>query len=577
MLSQFVITIILICFLYTKTIEGCSNIIISPEASADGSSIIAYNADAAELYGSLYHYPKTDNVEGTMRKTWDWDSGVYLGEIPEVAHTFNVVGNINEFGLIIGETTFGGLEELCSQKGALIDYGSLIWITLQRSRNAREAINTIGGLLADYGYYSEGESFSIADNNEAWVMEIIGKGNYEKGAVWVARKLPPGAVCSHANQARITQFPLNDPENCLYAPDVIDFARKLELYSGSNENFSFSDTYDPVSFSGARFCEARVWSFFSSVMGQEWSDQYADYASGYNLTNRMPLFVTPTTGKISVANTMQYMRSHYEGTSLDMTGTQFPDVGAMYSNSPMRTHPLTWSSGGASYLNERPIATPQTGWGFCAQSRKWMPAELSGVMWFAPDDASTSPHVPFYGSSTRVPESYRGKGPQDGVVPPLMTFSFDSAFYVFNLVANFAYTRWDLIYNDVLKNILSIEATYQSEIALLDNKALELYETSVYEAVEMVTDYSVKTGNALVKDWVTFFGTLFVKYRDGYIITADTSELTCGCNTAAQGNPPTWNDRIVAENGDHFLVPTESVLKKSKFTSKSKIDLLNRH
>jgi dipeptidase len=576
MLSQFVISIILVCFLYKKTTDACSNILVSPEASADGSTIIAYNADAASLYGSLYHYPKSDNVEGTMRKTYDWDTGAYLGEIPEVSHTYNVVGNINQFGLIIGETTYGGLSNLQSQKGALIDYGSLIWITLQRSRNAREAINTIGKLLADYGYASEGESFSIADNNEAWVMEIIGKGDYEKGAVWIARKLPPGAVCSHANQARITQFPLNDPDNCLYAPDVIDFARKLDLYHGSDENFSFSDTYDPISFSGARFCEARVWSFFSSVMGQEWSDQYADYASGYNLTNRMPLFVTPATGKISVANTMQYMRSHYEGTSLDMTGTQFPDVGAMYSNSPMRTHPLTWSSNGNEYLNERPIATPQTGWGFCAQSRKWMPAELSGLLWFGPDESSTTPHAPFYGSSTRVPESYAGKGPQDGVVPPLMTFSFDSAFYVYNLVANFAYTRWDLIYNDVIKNILSIEAKFESEIAELDMKALKVYQTNKDEAVELVTNYSVQTGNALVKDWLTFFGSLFVKYRDGYVITKDESELSCGCKPVAQNNPQPWNDRVVAENGDHFRVP-DSEFKKSKFSSTNKIDLLNRH
>jgi dipeptidase len=271
--------------------ESCSNIIISPGASTDSSSIVSYNADSAGLYGSLYHYPATDYPPNSLRDVYDWDTGVFLGQIPEVSHTYNVVGNINEFGLSIGETTYGGVESLQSQTGAKIDYGSLIWITLQRARTAQEAIQTISDLMAEYGYASEGESFSIADPHEAWIMEIIGKGNYEKGAVWVARKIPDGYVTAHANQARITTFPLNDPENCRYASDVISFARKIGLYEGADENFSFSDVYDAVTFSGARYCDARVWSFFGNLLGQEWADQYLDYAMGYNLTNRMPLWI----------------------------------------------------------------------------------------------------------------------------------------------------------------------------------------------------------------------------------------------------------------------------------------------
>jgi dipeptidase len=272
-------------------VDSCSNIIISPGASTDSSSIVSYNADSAGLYGSLYHYPAADYPKDALRDIYDWDTGVYLGQINEVSHTYNVVGNMNEFGLVIGETTFGGVSSLQSQAGAKIDYGSLIWVTLQRAKTAREAIQTISDLMAEYGYASEGESFSIADPHEAWIMELIGKGDYEKGAVWVARKIPEGYVTAHANQARITTFPLNDPENCRYSSDVISFARKIGLYEGTDENFSFSDVYDAVTFSGARYCDARVWSFFGDLLGQDWADQYLDYAMGYNLTNRMPLWV----------------------------------------------------------------------------------------------------------------------------------------------------------------------------------------------------------------------------------------------------------------------------------------------
>jgi dipeptidase len=340
------LAVLLSLFISVGVVSGCSNIIVSPEASSDGSSIIAYNADSGSLYGSLYHYPTESHQPGSMRDIHDWDSGRYLGQIAEVNYTYNVVGNINEYGLIIGETTFGGLSVLQQQDGAKIDYGSLIWVTLQRARNAREAILTIASLMAENGYASEGESFSIGDQNEVWIMEIIGKGNYEKGAVWVAQRVPAGYITAHANQARITTFPLNDPENCLYSPDVVSFARKIGIYPENqpDSEFSFSDIYDAVTFDGARFCEARVWSIFSAVMGQDWSNEYLDYAQGQNLTHRMPLFVKPANGKkVSLSDTMEYMRSHYENSALDMSGNSFSDVGAV-TYSIYRAHPISWTS-----------------------------------------------------------------------------------------------------------------------------------------------------------------------------------------------------------------------------------------
>jgi dipeptidase len=573
------------------SVWGCTNIVVSPGASTDSSSMIAYNADASTLFGELYHYPAADHAVGSMRNIYDWDSGSYLGQIPEVSHTYNVVGNVNEFGLVIGETTFGGVENLQSQSAAKVDYGSLIWLTLQRSKTAREAIKTIASLVSEYGYASEGESFSIADPLEAWILEIIGKGEYELGAVWVAQRVPDGYVTAHANQARIRTFPLNDPENCMYSQDVISFARKIGLYDQNqpDSEFSFSDVYDPVTFSGARICDARVWSVFSSLMGSDWSNQYLDYAMGYNLTNRMPLFVKPANNaKVSLTDAMDFMRSHYEGTALDMTGTVFSDVGATESN-PFRAHPLTWnskvtpdgSSGDKplSYMHERPIATPQTGWNFVAQSRRFVPRELAGLLWFGVDDSSTTVRFPIYGSSTRVPEAFGGKGPQDGVTPPMMKFSFDSAFYVFNLVANWAYSRWDLIYPDVLKAIQAKETQYMTEVKEIDQKAITILDVDgPAAAIDYVTNYSVNTGNKLVKDWLSFFGDLFVKYRDGYVITANPTNTACGCSSKNAFYPQAWYDRIVKDTGSHYLVLPDDALKndpKIRVLAKKNLKAMN--
>jgi len=569
--------------LHMESTDACSNIIVSPGASTDSSAIMAYNADSSTLYGSLYHYPAANHPAGSLRNIYDWDSGKYLGAIPEAEHTYNVVGNMNEFGLSIGETTYGGIGALQEQDGAIMDYGSLIWVTLQRAKTAREAIQVAASLMEQFGYASEGESFSIIDNHEAWVMEIIGKGNFEKGAVWVARKIPEGYVCAHANQARITTFPLDRPDETLYSRDVISFAKQIGLYpkDAKDSDFSFSDVYDPVTFSGARFCDARVWSFFGAIMGQQWADQYLDYAMGANLTNRMPLWVSPS-AKISASDVMGHMRNHYENTKLSMDGKNFPDVGASFDQVPVRAHPLTWlSSTGTEYLNERPIATQQTGWNFVAQSRKWMPAELSGLLWFGVDDSSTTVRFPEYGSATRVALSFAGQGAQDGVTPPVMSFDDEKANDVFNLVANWAYSRWDLMYPEILANIQSIENTYKEEVNRVDMDASTLYTTQgAAVAVEYVTQYSEKTGNDLVKTWRKYFGQLFVKYRDGYVITESAENTACGCSSKSGPYPQQWYDRIATETGEHYKVLPDSAtaagVRDSRWRGVSKTELLKR-
>lgn len=574
-----VLLLALLVALVSHTLS-CSNLLVTPGASEDGSSYIAYNADSGNLYGQMYHYAAKQHEPNSMRQIFDWDTGVYLGEIKEAKETYNVVGNMNQWGLTIGETTFGGLSDLQSQEGAIMDYGSLIWVTLQRSKNAREAVQVLGGLMHDYGYASEGESFSIADGKEVWVMDIIGKGNGYTGAVWVAHKLPEGTICAHANQARITQFPLDDPETAIYAPDVITFAREKGYYGKDekDEDFSFSDTYDPLTFTGARFCEARVWNLFGQVLGEEFMNQYEDYASGYNLTNRMPLFVKPHE-KLSNAVIHNMMRQHYEKTSLDMSGQMFGDIGATQSYNPYRAHPLTWSVKDRTYLNERPVATQQTGWNFVAQTRPWfLGTPLAGIIWFGVDDSATTVRIPMYSVASHAPASFAGVGSQDGRVAPMMKFDMKRAFYAFNVVANWAYSRWNLIYPDVLEKIKDMEAKYFRMIPSLDEKAMALFKSEGYSAaVEFLTGESDKYGNSLTEEWGNFFGELFVKYRDGYVITEDATDRACGCKVSNGEYPAEWYNDIVASTGDHYLIPHDAdALKSTRPASKSKLELLNR-
>ncbi|MEG2755588.1 MAG: C69 family dipeptidase, partial [Mucinivorans sp.] len=410
---------------------ACSNILVTKGASKSGSTMVSYTADSHTLYGALYLRPAASYPEGTMMQVREWDTGKILGQIPQATHTYSVVGNMNEHQLLIGESTWGGLPQLVDPNG-IIDYGSFIYLALQRCKTARQAVEFIGQIVSKYGYASSGESISIADPNEVWFLEIIGKGskikngkNLNKGAVWVALRLPDGAISAHANQARITQFPLNDPENCIYAPDVISFAKAEGLYKGADKDFSFSDTYCPLDFSGMRACEARVWSVFRQVDPS--MEKYMDYAMGHNAKNRMPLWVMAN-HKVDVKEVAQMMRNHYEDTPMDMHN----DMGAGPHKMPYRWRPMEFEVDGCTYLNERAIATQQTGWWFVGECRSWLPDPVGGVFWFGTDDTATSPLTPFYCGITRVPEAYKeGNGH--------MTEWAESSFWIQNRVANFTY------------------------------------------------------------------------------------------------------------------------------------------
>jgi len=363
--------------------DACTNFLVTKGASADGSTMITYAADSHVLYGELYYRPAATWPAGSMLDIREWDTGRYLGKIPQAPFTYSVVGNMNEHQLAIGETTYGGRSELHNPDG-IMDYGSLIYVTLQRAKTAREAIKVMVDLCEKYGYYSSGESLSIADAKEVWILEIIGKGPGRKGILYVARRVPDGYVSAHANQARITTFPLNDPENCVYASDVITFAREKGWFSGKDQDFSFRDTYAPLDFGGLRGCEARVWAFFNLVATG--MDSYLDYAMGYDATNPMPLWIKPDR-KLTAQDLMAYMGDHYEGTPMDMTR----DAGAGPFACPYRWRPMYFEVEGERYLNERAIATQQTGFSFVTQSRSWLPDPVGGIFWFGVDDAATTP------------------------------------------------------------------------------------------------------------------------------------------------------------------------------------------
>ena len=530
---------------FIKPAQACTNFLITPGASVDGSSMISYAADSHVLYGELYHYPAADYPEGAMREIVEWDTGRYVGRIPEVAHTYNVVGNMNEWQLAIGETTYGGLEGLENPEG-LIDYGSLIYITLQRSKTAREAIKTMAELVANYGYISSGESFSIADPNEVWIMELIGKGQ-EKGAVWVALRIPDGYVSGHANQARITTFPLANKKNknsitsknidkllknpnidCVYAEDVISFAKKNNLYAGPDAQFSFSDVYAPVDFSGARACEIRVWAMFNQVV--DGMDQYWDYATGRNInrvkpyvkgepqtpenfpTNRMPLWVKPNE-KVSVLDMMAFMRDHLEGTELDMS----QDVGAGPFHCPYRSRPMGWEVDGVEYVHERATATQQTGFSFVAQCRPNTINNIGGIIWFGVDDAASTVYCPMYTCMTEIPLCFReGNG-------GIMEYSETAAFWIFNQVTNWAYTKYDYIHPEIAEKQAAYEQGWVDGIAKVDERAAKLYQEDPAKAVDYLTRFSSKEAEKLTADWREFYKYLFVKYMDFNIKEAQST------------------------------------------------------
>lgn len=534
--------------------QACTNLIVTRGAAVDNSTIFSYTADSFTLYGTLGHYPRAKHSPGTRRKIYNWDTGKYLGEIEEAPETYNVIGNLNEHGLAIGETTFGGNETLAGVYGVL-DYGSLIWVTLQRAKTARQAIEMFNDLVTEYGYVSSGESFTIADAGEVWVMELIGKGNIENGAVWVAVRIPDGHVSGHANQARIQQFPLDDPDNCKYSKDVISFATKIGLWDASrpSSEFSFAETYDPITFSGARLSDARVWSFFNSVAEDPtFGKNYVNYVLGQNVSanNRMPLSIKPAR-TISAVELMMHMRNHYEGTPLDSRA----DVGAGSSGTVFRHRPLMWKYGDESYVNERSVGTPQAGWSFIAQLRGHLPAPIGGLLWFGVDDASFSVHVPFHGGVTEVP-----KGFADGTGDAL-TFSTESAFWAFNTVANFVYPRWYLA-EEVMNRAHATETGFADALIHRDAKALEVYKVDPNAAMIYLTEKDGEAVAELVKDEFALFKELMVKYRDGVSITsfgpgAPDHGGSQGGVVPSVGDLPyasEWYGRIVKETGDHYKV-----------------------
>jgi len=539
--------------------NACTNFLISKGASVDGSTMITYAADSHVLYGELYHQPAADHPEGAMRKIYEWDTGIYLGEIPQPAHTYSVIGNMNEFQLAIAETTFGGRSELSSQDGAIMDYGSLIYVTLQRAKTAREAIEVMTGLVEEFGYHSSGESFSIADPEEVWILEMIGKGQGEKGAVWVAQRIPDGYISGHANQARITTFPLNDSKNCLYSKDVISFAREKGWFTGTNKDFSFSDVYAPVDFGAARFCDARVWAGFNKVArGME---EYTEYAKGIvekneennYATNRVPLWVKPDK-QLSVQDVMGMMRDHYEGTELDMT----QDLGAGPYGLPYRWRGLTWEVDSVEYCNERAISTQQTGFSFVAQCRSWLPNPIGGILWFGVDDTYSTCYAPMYCGITEIPECFAvGNG-------DLLTYSETSAFWTFSQVANYAYLRYSDMIKDVKIVQRQLEDKFVTYVPSIDKAAENLYNTvNEEEARKFVTEFSRNEAENMTKRWKELYHYLVVKYTDGNIKRESNGEFTrtetgMPASPIFAGYPEWWYEAIIKATGDHFKVKGSS-------------------
>lgn len=540
--------------------ESCTNLLISKGATKDGSVMVTYSADSHQLYGELYFKMANSFAPGTMLKIYEWDTGKYLGEIPQAGKTYTTVGNMNEHQVIITETTFGGLP--LEDSTAIMDYGSLIYVTLQRAKTAREAIKIMTDFVKEYGYYSSGESFSVADKNEVWILEMIGKGvkmvngkNANKGAVWVAARIPDGYISAHANHARITTFPLNDPENFLYAPDVISFARENGYYKGADKDFSFSDIYAPLDFGSMRGCEARVWSAFNilgggMINGKPYTD-YQDYAMGHNAKNRLPLYIKPAQ-KLTVKMVADVMRDHYEGTALDMT----KDAGAGGHALPYRWRPMGFKVDGVSYTNERAIATQQTGFWLLGQARSWLPDEVGGIFWFGVDDAATSALTPIYSSSLRVPECFRvGNG-------DMLTYSPTSAFWLFNRVTNFAYLLYDRVAPEIRKAVDKHENDAIERTAAIDAAAMMLYKESPQKAREFLTDYSVNTAQDLFAKWDKLDKYLLVKFMDGNIKKQDANgcfinnghSKTIPASPSQPGYSEMWKRTVKESAGERLIV-----------------------
>ena len=559
-------------FVVFNTAQACTNFLITKGASVDGSTFISYCADSHIRYGELYFTPAADWPEGSMRVCYDRGTNAPRGSVPQPAHTFQVVGYINEHQVGLGETTFGGREELIDPTG-IVDYGSLMFIALERSRSAREAIKVIADLVDAYGYGSDGESFSISDPNEVWYMEIMPKGytptvtktgdtiNADRGAVWVAIRIPDGYVSGHANAARITTFPLrngktsitdkdwkklyNPQVEVIYKHDIIDFARRKGYFSGKDKDFDFSAAYAPVDFSAARICDLRVWTMFNKVC--DGMDEYWDYVTGKDLTHRMPLYVKPNR-KISLSDMMAFQRDHFQGTELDKT----LDPGADPFGSPFRFNPLYWEYDGKKYFNERSIEVVQTGFSFIAQSRSWLPDPIGGIVWFGVDDTNSTVYTPFYCSITEVPIEYRvGNG-------DMLTYSDNAAFWVFNRLAHFKYLYYNRVIGDIQKKQQELEDGYQEQVHHADEQALSLFAKDPAQAIDYLTDFSNQAGRNTVEQWRNLSNYLLVKYLDSNVKQTDENghflrnPYGYSLKPKQPGYPDSWKKAVIEGTGDRF-------------------------
>lgn len=528
---------------------ACTNFIVAKEASSDGSVMCTYNADDYGMFQYLCHYPAADHPKGSMRRIVDWDTNEYRGMIPEASHTYNVIGNINEYQVTIAETTYGGREEMTDTTG-LLDYGSLIYIALQRSRTAREAIKVMTTLADTYGYCSEGETFTLCDPNEAWIMEMMGQGTGSKKTVWVAMRIPDNAICAHANQSRIGQFSMKDKENVMYSKDVVKYARKMGWFSGKDEDFSWKMAYAKPDFSGRRYCDARVWAFFN-----HWKagfDRYLPWALGKDENAEdMPLWIVPDK-KLSVADLERCMRDHYEGTPMVLDSC---DIGGGIWLMPYRPTPLSYKVDGKEYFNERPTSTQQTGFTFVSQMREWLPREVGGVLWFGNDDANMVAYTPIYCGNTTQPNCYNTAG-ADAV-----TFSMDNAFWVCNWVSNMIYPRYAQMFPSLEQVRDSLEHSYFKHQPEIESHAASLYATDKAAAIKMLEEYSDKKAQEMLSRWQQLAFYLIVKYNDMAVKPEDEkhqflrTKTGLGARVERPGMPLPFARELIKRTGQKYAMP----------------------
>ena len=542
-----ILSFFVVALMFVATGSACTNFIVGKKASADGSVFISYSADSYGMSGFVAHYPAAVHPAGAMRDVYDWESEELLGRIPEAPVTYNVLGNINEYQVAIAETTFGGRPELVDTTG-ILDYGSLICIALQRSKTAREAIDVITSLVAEYGYYSSGESFSIADPNEAWILEMVGKGGKEKGAVWVAVRIPDDCISAHANQSRIRKFDMNDKENVRYSKDVIKFARKMGYFDGKDADFDFAAAYCPADFGGLRYCDARVWSFFNMFADAD-MNEYLAWASGDATAEPMPLYLKPK-APLSLQDVQRGMRDHYEGTPFDIT----QDVGAGPYNTPYRVSPLSCEVDGKTYFNERPISTFQTAFTFVAQLRSFMPDAVGGVMWFGTDDSNMVVYTPVYCSATSVPDCY-ARAYADPV-----EFSWKSSFWVFNWVANMIYPKYSMVIDDMRKVQDELENSIYEQSLALETEVLEILKYSPRYAVEKLTEFTCNSAEYALAEWKAFAEKIIVKYND-FVVKGEKdgkierSKTGLAGRLSRPGYTKEFWKSIAEQTGDRYLMP----------------------